>query len=60
MTENCVSAKEWRKANHQKLKKYRGEWVIYTKDGVIAHDRNYRAMTQQIDLRQLSPLQKTL
>ncbi len=56
MSENYINAKEWRKANRQKLKKYRGEWVIYTKDGVIAHDRNYRAMTQQIDLRQLSPL----
>jgi hypothetical protein len=56
MSENYLSAKEWRKANHQKLKKYRGEWVIYTKNGVIAHDRNYRAMTQQIDLSLLSPL----
>ena len=56
MSENYANAKEWRKANYQKLKKYRGEWVIYTKNGVIAHDTNYRAMTQQIDLRQLSPL----
>jgi hypothetical protein len=56
MSENYINAKEWRKANRQKLKKYRGEWVIYTKDGVIAHDCNYRAMTQQVDLRQLSPL----
>ena len=56
MSENYSNAKEWRKENYQKLKKYRGEWVIYTKNGVIAHDTNYRAMTQQIDLRQLSPL----
>jgi hypothetical protein len=56
MSENYANAKEWRKANYQKLKKYRGEWIIYTKDGVIAHDTNYRAMTQQVDLRQLSPL----
>jgi hypothetical protein len=56
MNESYINAKEWRKANRQKLKKYRGEWVIYTKDGVIAHDSNYRAMTKQIDLRQLSPL----
>ena len=55
MNENYADAKEWRKANHHKLKKYRGEWIIYTKDGVIAHDSNYRAMTQQVDLRQLSP-----
>jgi hypothetical protein len=55
MSENYSNAKEWRKANYQKLKKYRGEWVIYTKDGVIAHDANYRAMTQQVDFRQLSP-----
>ena len=55
MSESYTNAKEWRKANYQKLKKYRGEWVIYTKNGVIAHDANYRAMTQQIDFRQLSP-----
>lgn len=47
------SAKEWRKANYQKLKQYRGEWIIYTKDGVIAHHQDYRIMTQQIDLQNL-------
>jgi Aspartyl protease/Family of unknown function (DUF5678) len=56
MSEIYASAREWRKANYHQLKKYRGEWIIYTKDGVIAHDSNYRAMTQQVDLRQLSPL----
>jgi hypothetical protein len=55
MSENYINAKDWRKANRQKLKKYRGEWVIYTKNGVIAHNSDYRTMTQQIDLQQLSP-----
>ena len=36
MNEKYNSAKEWRKANYRKLKQYRGEWIIYTKDGVIA------------------------
>ena len=31
MNEKYNSAKEWRKANYQKLKQYRGEWIIYTK-----------------------------
>ncbi|OBQ18368.1 MAG: hypothetical protein AN481_18390, partial [Aphanizomenon flos-aquae LD13] len=48
------SAKEWRKANYQKLKQYRGEWIIYTKDGVVAHHQDYRIMTQQIDLQNLT------
>jgi hypothetical protein len=55
MNEVYNSAKEWRKANYHKLKKYRGEWVIYTKDGVIAHHRDYRTMTGQIDLQKLDP-----
>jgi hypothetical protein len=53
MNEKYNSAKEWRKANYRKLKQYRGEWIIYTKDGVIAHHQDYRIMTQQIDLQNL-------
>jgi len=53
MSEKYNSAKEWRKANYQKLKQYRGEWIIYTKDGVVAHHQDYRIMTQQIDLQNL-------
>ncbi|MFM7440354.1 MAG: hypothetical protein ACKO2V_17450, partial [Snowella sp.] len=55
INENYNNAKEWRRANYQKLKPYRGEWVIYTKDGVIAHHSDYRTMTQQIDLENLDP-----
>jgi hypothetical protein len=53
MNEKYNSAKEWRQANYRKLKQYRGEWIIYTKDGVIAHHQDYRIMTQQIDLQNL-------
>ena len=53
MSKKYNSAKEWRKANYQKLKQYRGEWIIYTKDGVVAHHQDYRIMTQQINLQNL-------
>jgi hypothetical protein len=55
MNENYNNAKEWRRSNYQKLKPYRGEWVIYTNDGVVAHHSDYRTMTQQIDLQNLDP-----
>lgn len=55
MNENYNNAKEWRRANYQKLKPYREEWVIFTKDGVIAQHSDYRTMTQQIDLQNLDP-----
>jgi hypothetical protein len=42
------TAKEWYKANRPKLKKYRGEWIAYTNQGVISHDRDYRKMKDGI------------
>lgn len=42
------TAKEWYKANRQKLKKYRGEWIACTNKGVISLARDYRKMKDGI------------
>jgi len=39
---------EWYQANHRDLKKYRGEWIVYTNKGVISRDRDYRKMKNGI------------
>jgi len=44
MAPEYPTAKEWYKANRRDLKKYRGEWIAYTNQGVISHDRDYRKM----------------
>ncbi|NJM62395.1 MAG: hypothetical protein HC849_22905 [Oscillatoriales cyanobacterium RU_3_3] len=48
MTAEYATAKEWYKANRPTLKKYRGEWIAYTNQGVISHDRDYRKMKDGI------------
>jgi Family of unknown function (DUF5678)/Aspartyl protease len=52
MTGN-TSPNEWYQAHWQELKEYVGEWIAYSKDGVISHDKDYLAM---IDRVQLDPL----
>ena len=52
MTESR-SPDEWYQAHWQELKEYVGEWIAYSKDGVISHDRDYLTM---IDRVQLDPL----
>jgi Family of unknown function (DUF5678) len=32
------SPDEWYRSHWQELKEYVGEWVAYSKDGVVAHD----------------------
>lgn len=44
---------EWRKANRKQFKKYRGEWIAYTKDGVIAHHPKYGGMIDSIEDRSI-------
>ncbi|MEG4004981.1 DUF5678 domain-containing protein [Microcoleus sp. Pol11C1] len=39
-----TTAKEWYKANRREWKKYRGQWIAYTNQGVISCDRDYRKM----------------
>jgi len=48
------SPDDWYQAHWQELKEYVGEWVAYSKDGVISHDRDYLMM---IDRVQLDPLE---
>lgn len=31
--------REWIKANRAELKKYKGEWIAFTKEGVLFHDK---------------------
>jgi len=40
---------EWYKANRRGLKKYRGQWIAYTKRGVISCDRDYDKMKEGVD-----------
>lgn len=40
--------REWYLSNKQELKKYRGEWIAYTRDGVIAHHPHCKEMLAQI------------
>ncbi|HEY9702163.1 MAG TPA: aspartyl protease family protein [Allocoleopsis sp.] len=49
MTENYQTPREWYKNNRSQLKKYRGQWIAYTKNGVIAHHPKYLDMKQNID-----------
>ena len=49
-TNNYLSAADWIESNWASLKDYVGEWVAYSKDGVIAHDPDYRMMMSQVQL----------
>jgi Family of unknown function (DUF5678) len=53
MTE-IISPDEWYREHWQELKEYVGEWIAYSKDGVISHDRDYLKM---IDRVKLDPLE---
>lgn len=49
------SPDEWYGSHWQELKKYVGEWVAYSKDGVVAHDPDYLIMISQVKSK-LDPL----
>ncbi len=48
MSENYQTTQEWYKHNRHQLKQYRGQWIAYTKDGIIAHHPNFREMIDSI------------
>jgi hypothetical protein len=48
MEAEYATAKEWYKANRRELKKYRGQWIAYTNEGVISCDRDYDKMKDGI------------
>jgi hypothetical protein len=48
MAAEYATAKEWYKANRRELKKYRGQWIAYTNEGVISCDRDYDKMKEGI------------
>jgi hypothetical protein len=41
MEKTYIDAHNWYLGNQQKLDIYRGEWIAFTSNGVIAHDREY-------------------
>jgi len=49
MAPEYATAKEWYKANRRELKKYRGQWIAYTNQGVISGDRDYDRMKGGVD-----------
>ncbi|MFH1320464.1 MAG: retropepsin-like aspartic protease [Bacteroidota bacterium] len=40
---------EWYKNNKDELKKHRTEWIAYTCEGIIAHDREFNNMVKMAD-----------
>jgi Retroviral aspartyl protease. len=48
MEPEYATTNDWYKANRPKLKIYRGQWIAYTNQGVISHDRDYRKMKDGI------------
>ncbi|MEG3895517.1 MULTISPECIES: DUF5678 domain-containing protein [unclassified Microcoleus] len=48
MAAEYATVNEWYKANRRELKKYRGQWIAYTNEGVISGDRDYRKMKDGI------------
>jgi hypothetical protein len=40
---------DWYKANKNELKKHRGEWIVFTHEGIIAHDKNYRNVSKALN-----------
>jgi Family of unknown function (DUF5678) len=50
------SPSEWYRSHWQELKEYVGEWVAYSKDGVVAQDPDYLIMISQVKLK-LDPLE---
>jgi hypothetical protein len=46
---NLQQADQWYRKNRRSLKAYRGEWIAFTADGVIAHHRSCAEMHAQID-----------
>ena len=44
---------DWYAGHWQELKEYVGEWVAYSKDGVISHDRDYLKMIGRVELAPL-------
>jgi hypothetical protein len=48
MVAEYATANECYKANRRNLKKYRGEWIAYTNQGVISHDLDDRKMKDGI------------
>lgn len=50
MEENTYQTpNDWYKANRNQLKQYRGEWIVVTNQGVIAHHKDYRKATAIIN-----------
>jgi hypothetical protein len=47
---NSKSPSEWYQSHWRELKEYIGEWIAYSKDGVISHDRDYLIMISQVKL----------
>jgi hypothetical protein len=40
---------EWYKDHKQQLKQYRGQWIAFTKDGILAHHQSVKAMMASLD-----------
>jgi hypothetical protein len=40
MTDVYQSPDDWHRAHRKKLKPYVGQWIAFSKDGIIAHDRD--------------------
>ncbi len=40
---------EWYKDHRHQLKHYRGQWIAFTKEGIVAHHQKFNTMMEHID-----------
>jgi hypothetical protein len=40
---------EWYKDHKSQLKQYRGQWIAFTKDGILAHHQSFKTMIASLD-----------
>jgi len=40
---------DWYQANKNELKKHRGEWILFTHEGIIAHNKHYLKVSEAIN-----------
>jgi hypothetical protein len=55
MEQKYIDAHNWYVENQQNLGMYRGEWIAFTSNGVIAHDSPKETLREREYLKTLDP-----
>jgi ABC-type microcin C transport system permease subunit YejE len=48
MKQTYQTPNDWYNTNRSQLRKYRGEWIAFTNEGVVAHDKDYLKLAEAI------------